>query len=47
VSGDVMMCSWGRTEESTIQEKGPIKTSAKYHHLTVWVQGQIKWAKKA
>jgi len=23
----------------------PIKTSAKYYHLTVWAQGQVKWPK--
>jgi len=25
----------------------PIKTSAKYYHLTVCAQGQVKWAKVA
>jgi len=25
----------------------PIKTSAKYYHLTVWAQGKVKWAKMA
>jgi len=25
----------------------PNKTSAKYYHLTVWAQGQVKWAKVA
>jgi len=23
------------------------KTSVKYYHLTVWAQGQVKWAKVA
>jgi len=25
----------------------PIKTTAKYYHLSVWAQGQVKWAKLA
>jgi len=25
----------------------PVKTSAKYYHLTVGAQGQAKWAKKS
>jgi len=25
----------------------PIKTSAKYYHLTVWAQLQVKWDKAA
>jgi len=34
-------------QKTQIVAEFPIKTSAKYYHLTVWAQGQVKWAKVA
>jgi len=41
------LASHPKYQKTSILAEFPIKTWAKYYHLVVWTQGQMKWAKKA